>query len=83
METQQQRVLVTGANGQIGRAVMERLADRYALRALTRRPAEFPSVIGDVTDLESILPAFDGIDAVIHLAASPQVQDPRGADSSK
>ena len=76
METQKQRVLVTGANGQIGRAVMERLADRYALRALTRRPAEFPSVIGDVTDLESILPAFDGIDSVIHLAASPQVQDP-------
>lgn len=69
-------VLVTGANGVIGQVVREHLADRYDLRLMTRRPAEYPSVVADITDLDAIAPAFEGVDAVIHLAGSPDVQTP-------
>ena len=70
------RVLVTGAEGTIGRAVREHLADRYELRALTREPAAFPSYVADIADLAAIEPAFAGIEAVVHLAASPAVETP-------
>ena len=74
MTTTQKKVLVTGANGVIGRIVMDRLADRYDLRALTRAKVEFPSFIGDVSNLDAIVPAFKGIDAVVHLAGSSAVE---------
>ena len=76
MATTKKRVLVTGANGAIGRVLMERLADRYDLRALTRTEVEFPSHIADVSDLVAILPAFEGIDAVVHMAGSSAVDSP-------
>ncbi len=70
------RVLVTGAEGTIGTAVREHLADRYELVALTREPAAFPSHVADIADLAAIEPAFAGADAVVHLAASPAVETP-------
>ncbi len=70
------RVLVTGAEGTIGTAVREFLADRYDIRSLTLGPAPFPSFAADITDLDAILPAFDGIEAVVHLAASISVSTP-------
>lgn len=73
MASNQKQVLVTGANGVIGQVVMEQLAGRYHLQALTRRAAPFPSIIGDISRLESILPAFAGKDAVVHLAGSSAV----------
>jgi NAD+ dependent glucose-6-phosphate dehydrogenase len=68
------RVLITGATGVIGKAVRETLSDRYDLHYLTRTPAEFPSHVADITDLEGIQPAFAGMDAVVHLAASSSVE---------
>jgi nucleoside-diphosphate-sugar epimerase len=53
--------------------VREHLSGRYALAYLTRRPAAFPSHVADIADLEAILPAFAGMDAVVHLAASISV----------
>src|SRR4051794_1203857 len=70
------RVLVTGAEGTIGTAVREFLSDRYDLRSLTRDPASFPSVVADITDLDALEAAFAGMDAVVHLAASPSVSTP-------
>ncbi|MDP9366076.1 MAG: NAD(P)-dependent oxidoreductase [Chloroflexota bacterium] len=70
------RVLVTGAEGVIGTAVREHLSDRYELVALTREPAPFPSHAADIADLAAIEPAFAGVDAVVHLAASPAVETP-------
>jgi NAD+ dependent glucose-6-phosphate dehydrogenase len=64
------RFLVTGAEGTIGTAVREHLAERYELTALTLSPQEFPSHVADIADLDAIRPAFDGVDAVVHLAAS-------------
>jgi nucleoside-diphosphate-sugar epimerase len=76
MTAKPQTVLVTGANGVIGRIVQEHLGDRYNLRLMTHRPAAYPSFVADIADLQAILPAFEGIDAVIHLAGNPSVQAP-------
>jgi NAD+ dependent glucose-6-phosphate dehydrogenase len=75
-EKERQRVLVTGAEGTIGGAIRRRLAGRYDLVALTKEPQEFESHVGDIADLESIQPAFAGVDAVVHLAADPSEQAP-------
>src|SRR4051812_23943378 len=67
------RVLITGADGIVGTVVRRGLADRYELRFLTHHPAEFESHVGDVADIDSIRPAFTGVDVVVHLAGNPDV----------
>jgi NAD+ dependent glucose-6-phosphate dehydrogenase len=73
---QKKKVLVTGAEGVIGTAVREFLADKYDLYALTLTPQDFPSHVGNIADFEQIRPAFDGMDAVVHLAASADIETP-------
>jgi nucleoside-diphosphate-sugar epimerase len=64
-------VLVTGMSGLIGGALRKHLAARYALRALNRRALEGVACHqADIADLDAIQPAFKGVDAVVHLAAS-------------
>ena len=70
------RVLVTGAEGTIGTAVREHLSDRYELVSLTLTPQRFPSHVADISELDAIRPAFENIDAVVHLAASPAIETP-------
>lgn len=70
------RVLVTGAEGTIGTAVREHLGDRYELLPLTLTPQDFPGLVGDISDFAAIRPAFEGVDAVVHLAASPAIEAP-------
>src|SRR5262249_4575357 len=66
----QTKVLVTGMSGLIGGAVRRRLEGRYELSALNRRDVpDVPCHRADIADLEAILPAFAGIDTVVHLAA--------------
>jgi uncharacterized protein YbjT (DUF2867 family) len=68
-------VLVTGANGYVGREVVAHLNGKgTAVRALVRSqsstlPAGVEQVMGDVTDSGSLAPAMDGVDAVVHLVA--------------
>src|SRR5256885_11201053 len=70
-------VLVTGMSGLIGGALRSHLAARYELRALSRRPVEgLPCHQADVAELEAIQPAFKGVDAVVHLAASVGMSAP-------
>lgn len=68
-----QTVLVTGASGFLGRAVVrELLAGGYAVRTLQRTPSRTPGatdVLGSVTDPEVVARAVAGADAVVHLAA--------------
>jgi nucleoside-diphosphate-sugar epimerase len=66
------RVLITGAAGRIGTLLRERLAGRYELHSLTHRLADFPSHVASVADLDAIRPAFEGMDAVVHLAVAKQ-----------
>jgi len=70
------RVLVTGAEGTIGAAVREHLAQRYELSSLTLTVQEFPSHVADISELDAIRPAFENVDAVVHLAASPAIETP-------
>jgi len=65
------RVLITGSNGTIGSLLRALLGDRYEITGITRRPADHPATIGDIADLDTILPAFEGIDAVVHMAGDP------------
>jgi len=70
-------VLITGANGLIGSQVRKALAHRYELRLLARRPIEgVEATVADIAQFEAIRPAFEGVDSVIHLAASAAVQSP-------
>ena len=69
------RVLVTGAAGFVGRAVVRRLqlAGHQPVALVHQRrtlvPAGAELVNGDVLNLESMRRAVDGVDAVCHLAA--------------
>jgi nucleoside-diphosphate-sugar epimerase len=70
------RVLVTGASGTIGSATTEYLvANGIAVTALSLA-GPFPAgadriVEGDATSVEDVARAFEGVDAVVHLAAIP------------
>ena len=68
-------VLLTGAYGRVGTAIIDHLAgtDEYDFTYLDRRDHDrFETVVADVSDREAIRPAFDGQDAVIHLAGYPE-----------
>ncbi len=75
-----QSVLLTGASGRVGSAVLGELADEYEWRLLDRDPptAEFPGefVVADITDEDAVVDAMAGIDAVIHLAGDPRKEAP-------
>ncbi|MEU7616191.1 NAD(P)H-binding protein [Micromonospora rifamycinica] len=67
------RVLVTGAGGTLGRAVLPRLrTDGFTVRAMSRRPRHDPAADWVVADLGSgagLAGAVAGMDAVLHLAS--------------
>ena len=67
--------VITGATGHIGYALLKRLEARGArVRILIRKDTpvfdgiECEKVYGDVTDPDSLIPAFEGADVVFHLA---------------
>ncbi len=66
-------VLVTGAAGLLGRAVVSQLRDLgVGVTAMLHRPGEIEAervVLGDMTDVEFVRDAVEGADAVIHCAA--------------
>jgi len=72
------RALITGGAGVVGKALCRELIERgLCVRVLTlpgdtlakTLPPEVEVFYGDVTDYESIRPAFDGVQVVYHLAA--------------
>jgi nucleoside-diphosphate-sugar epimerase len=62
-------VLVTGAGGLIGGIVMEALSDSYRLHGLDVRRRPNVEHVRDMTKLRRVQSAFDGMSAVIDLAA--------------
>lgn len=65
-----EKVLITGASGLVGGLTVEALSDRYDFSAINRRPvSEIPCIQADISDLNSIQPAFENVDKVLHLAA--------------
>jgi nucleoside-diphosphate-sugar epimerase len=72
------RVAVTGGNGGLGQGVVQRLVQQgYAVRNIDRvaSKAQFDgdieTLLLDLTDYDAVHGAFEGCDAVIHLAAFP------------
>jgi len=67
------RVLVTGLSGVVGSALSGEFEQRYELSSLSRHGADgIPddrNFKGNISNLDSILPAFEGQDTVVHLAA--------------
>jgi nucleoside-diphosphate-sugar epimerase len=72
------QVLVTGSAGRIGRAVVAELQRRdHAVRGFDRvaTPSLRDSVLGDLTDRAAIERAMQGVDCLVHLAATPDDDD--------
>jgi predicted dehydrogenase/nucleoside-diphosphate-sugar epimerase len=72
------KILVTGASGFLGTRLVEMLVEKgYPVRALVRKLSNTRKLqelgveifFGDVGSLESIRPAFAGIEVVVHAAA--------------
>ncbi|MCU4743295.1 NAD(P)-dependent oxidoreductase [Natronoglomus mannanivorans] len=67
-------VLLTGANGIVGTAITDALGDRseYSITGLDiQAHPDRETVVADVAEYDRIRPAFDGIDAVVHMAVYP------------
>lgn len=73
------QVGITGAGGRIGSALAASLADKYKLTLFYRKTKPDPSlglklVQADLSDKEQVKGIFDGLDAIIHLAADPSTR---------
>ena len=69
------KVLVTGLAGKIGGIISSNLSGKYSLSGLDLEGVPgFPTTTGNLSNLDEILPAFKGIDTVVHLAADPNHQ---------
>ena len=67
------KVIVTGFGGRIGKVLRDHLGDKYEFSGIDRVPLDgLDSLTADLTDLDAIAPAFEGVDVVIHLAAEPR-----------
>jgi UDP-glucose 4-epimerase len=74
------RILVTGASGQIGSYVLERLADEYDavgvdLKVPTIKAIKDIVIRGDLRDFNFVRKVVRGVDVVIHLAAQVSVEN--------
>ena len=73
--TDKKRVLVTGMAGQIGGIIRRELGERYELSGIDRVDVDGTALtVADIANLNDILSAFEGIEAVVHLGADPSPQ---------
>ena len=69
----QKNVLITGSSGLIGTVLRHGLEHKYNLSGVDVQPStELKCLQADMTDLDAIYPAFEGIDTVIDLAAQAE-----------
>ncbi|WP_144927107.1 NAD-dependent glucose-6-phosphate dehydrogenase Azf [Halorubrum salsamenti] len=79
-------VLLTGAGGRVGQAILRGIGDDYEWRLLDREPlpaAKVPAgipdadrFVADITNADAVREAMDGVGAVIHLAGDPRKTAP-------
>lgn len=78
MAIEQQRVLVTGARGAVGSAAAQELRRRgHFVRGFDLRPMDNvdEAHLGDLANRAAVETAVEGMDAVVHLAATPDAAD--------
>jgi nucleoside-diphosphate-sugar epimerase len=77
-----ERVLVTGAAGQLGSHVVAELDGRCRVSGLDLVSAhtKIPHRLGDITDPAALSEACRDVDAVIHIAARPNIWSGSGQD---
>lgn len=71
-----QKIGITGAEGTIGTILRSALSKKYDLTAFTLHPCNFPSTSADLSSAQQVKGIFDGLDTLIHLAASPSTRNP-------
>jgi NAD+ dependent glucose-6-phosphate dehydrogenase len=70
---EKKKVLITGSGGKIGTVLRDALNDTYDLSGIDRVSVPgFDSAVANLTNLNAMLPVFQGKDVVIHLAAEPR-----------
>ncbi len=79
------KLLVTGLNGVVGRALRPALEERYEISALSRSGVDgLPKdrvFKADIAELDSLYPAMKGIDVVLNLAADGGQSSALGMDA--
>ena len=84
MAEQPRRVLITGATGALGFRVVRSFHDAgYMIRTFSLDPPQdgmFPSdvenVTGDITNIDAVASAMDGVNCVVHMAALLHINEP-------
>jgi NAD+ dependent glucose-6-phosphate dehydrogenase len=79
-------VLMTGASGRVGQAILQHAGETFNWRLVDREPvprdrrpdhiADENIIIADIRDSEAVTAAVEGCQAVIHLAGDPRPEAP-------
>ena len=74
------KVLITGSSGLIGSLLINGLFEKFEVSGLDTREsskaARIPTTIADGADYRAMSRAFEGVNAVVHLAANAPVETP-------
>ena len=65
------KIGITGAEGTIGSVLRKGLSKKYKIISFTLQTQDFESVQVDLSNNNEIKGKFEGLDALIHLAADP------------
>ncbi|MBO9100841.1 MULTISPECIES: NAD-dependent epimerase/dehydratase family protein [unclassified Rhizobium] len=63
------RIVLTGSSGRVGRAIFSALAGEYDVFGIDRSPFSTTHLVADFANHTLLRSAFEGADAVIHVAA--------------
>ena len=66
------KIGITGAEGTIGSVLRKGLSNKYKIISFTLQTQDFESVQMDLSNNNQIKGKFEGLDALIHLAADPR-----------
>ena len=73
-------VLLTGAGGHVGEAILRDLGEKYDWRLMFHSPPDeepgYPYVTGEVQNHDDVAAAAEGVGAVVHLAGDPRPSAP-------